>query len=722
MTIVGFAKHSSTTPMKQLKPILDTIRRHQGRYLLCRFITPCVRMSAVQAVAEDLEGSAFSLSMYNFPGSLGCSADYLDALFPVGTIIAIREPTFKTATQGPYPIVRVDSPTDIVFVESHNQILNISHWSTGPHILMSLPFPTTTEGWKARGNAFFKAAQWLPAALAYSYGIALDKDAIVLYLNRSEAYLRLKFYSGALADVQRVLSAPGISDAFRGKALAREGKAEYARGNYQDAERKFDAWCQIHPDDKEIPAWIIRCQQRTRESRTGEYDWARLFKLSLTDPHLDDVADYQGPIEVRQVQGRGGGRGVVATRDIKVGELLLVSKPFVSIYEQDLRAGGHTVAINLLTSRTESHTQSATVSHAIQKIYGNPELHALVFHLYAGPSYPSPPLSYPPAIPQEPIHVDMLSSNIDIDVAQLEAICSHNCFAPISLQQPHYAHGGQPQDANKALAEEGTGLYLLPSLFNHACAANATRCCIGDVMLIRARESIRAGDEITIPYINHSSYEERTKDLRQWLPNGCDCWLCGEDRKDMEDARLRRDKLAEELAEELKFVRLCRSSLARVRFLEKQLAATYSSSRGPVDLKPLMASAQHAIAKMLIQIDPHAMKEAVAEDKRALQSLGFVLPDERSTGPSPASANSLGLPITTDRIPSATSFSEPIFIIFGMVQSFLKLKDEANAVKWLRAALWILDMSVGGGKNFFMAFMDSTLQYLGLKKFAKRVL
>ncbi|KAH9912040.1 hypothetical protein B0H21DRAFT_774158, partial [Amylocystis lapponica] len=635
-------------------------------------------------------------------------SDYLDQLFPVGTTIAIREPTFKIATQSLYPFVRVDSPTDIVFVEPHNQMFDVSRWSTGPRVPTSLPFPATTEGWKARGNAFFKAAQWLPAALAYSYGIALDKDAIVLYLNRSEAYLRLKFYSGALADVQRVLSAPGISDAFRGKALAREGKAEYARGNYQDAERKFNAWSQSHPDDKEIPAWIIRCQQRTRESRTGEYDWARLFKLSLTDPHLDDVADYQGPIEVRQVQGRGGGRGVVATRDIKVGELLLVSKPFVSIYEQDLRAGGHTVAINLLTSRTESRTQSATVSHAIQKIYGNPELHALVFNLYAGPDYPPPPLSYPPIIPRAPIPVDLLSPNVDIDVAQLEVIYSKNNFAPFSFRPETFSiTGGVQSTIDKA----GPAMYLLPSLFNHACAGNAIWYCIGDIMLIRATEAISAGDEITMPHVTdlaYESYEERAVSLQNHMPNGCDCWLCKENLKDTQETRTRRHKLAGELQIH-KW-----GSQVKLRSLEKQLAATYSSSRGPV--RPLMTAIQHAMAD-----NSSTPGEAVTQYKRALQSLGVVLLD-KSAGTPPASTNSPGLPIVTDRVPFAEKFIEPIIIIIKMVSGFLGLRDEKTASSWLKAALWILDMTIGGGKDFFMAFMGPALHRLDMKAFAQRVL
>jgi hypothetical protein len=87
-------------------------------------------------------------------------------------------------------------------------------------------------------------------------------------------------------------------------------------------------------NDSALPStqWIARCKQRIREQSSGIYEWATLFKEwqmkykrdSLPVPRLD-IADYIGPVEVRVIVERGGGRGVVATRDIKCGELLVCS-------------------------------------------------------------------------------------------------------------------------------------------------------------------------------------------------------------------------------------------------------------------------------------------------------------------------------------------------------------------------------------------------------------
>ena len=162
----------------------------------------------------------------------------------------------------------------------------------------------------------------MPSAFAYSYGLRCDPTSLVLHLNRSESYLRLNFYTAASADARYVRCAAEVTDAHRDKALYREAKAEYGRGNYQSAQVLFKQWHNSHSDDGESASWIDRCSKWLQESRTGVYDWTQLFKQSQTDSQLD-VANYQGPIAVQRMSKRGGGRGLVGTRDLRVGELLV---------------------------------------------------------------------------------------------------------------------------------------------------------------------------------------------------------------------------------------------------------------------------------------------------------------------------------------------------------------------------------------------------------------
>jgi hypothetical protein len=48
--------------------------------------------------------------------------------------------------------------------------------------------------------------------------------------------------------------------------------------------------------------------------------------------------------------------------------------------------------------------------------------------------------------------------------------------------------------------ESPTALYLQASAFNHSCTPNAILHTIGDVLIVRARDTINSGDQITIAY------------------------------------------------------------------------------------------------------------------------------------------------------------------------------------------------------------------------------
>ena len=287
------------------------------------------RISAVQTVIEDVDGVAYDLSIYNFPSTFHCTLEHLDALFPTGGILAIREPTFKSATQGDRPLVRVDSPTDITFVTPRSSLLNGVVWRAGDTVPRAPAMLATVDAWQQRGNAFFKTSQWFLAAFAYSYALGLDPGALVVRLNRAEAYLRLGYFSGAQYDAQKVLSTRGIAPSHVEKALFRLAKAQYGRRYYRDAARTFLRWKENNPGAAAADSWINKCRSRQHEGEKGQYDWAGLYRAARSQIRLD-VADFVGPIKVSSMAHRGGGRGVVTTRDVQVGELL-VSTHFSSM-------------------------------------------------------------------------------------------------------------------------------------------------------------------------------------------------------------------------------------------------------------------------------------------------------------------------------------------------------------------------------------------------------
>ncbi|KAI0720343.1 hypothetical protein C8T65DRAFT_602814 [Cerioporus squamosus] len=705
MTIVGFAKHSSATPIQELQPVrfanMSVRRAHVGNYLLCRIIAPCSRMVAIQTIVEDVDGIAYDLSTYNFPSTFDCTLEHLDALFPVGSILAIREPTFKAPTQGDRPLVRVDSPTDISFVVTGNPLLVDVTWRTGVTVPRSPVLPHTLEAWQERGNGYFKASQWFLAAFAYSQGLAIQPDASVVLLNRAEAYLRMNYYSGAVCDAQRVLSTEGIPDAHVGKAVFRLAKAHYGRAEYAAAREFFIRWKNAHADDDAADAWIERCDARSSEQATGQYDWVTSFRTAKKKIRLD-VAGYTGAMEVRTMTHRGGGRGIVATKDLKAGDLLMVTKPFVSVYTSELPKNRVIVTLDLTSNTSRERTDALLLSRIVEKIYGNPDLHDEVFHLYAGSDYPQPPDTYPPAS-KGPTPVEPLNPKADIDIAQLEAVCTYNNFSPYRLENYHADdQGAKP-----------TGLYPLASLFNHSCSANAVWYCIGDVMIIRATGPIPAGTEITIPYTVEESYHDRQAALKKHMLEHCTCSLCEEDRKDGEDRLRKRHELKKRVAS----ASFLTASLAEARAFEKSVRETFGPTRGPV--RPLLALALHAVAeKLRASGNARQLREALQQDMEALRCFGFDVPQVPEGG----TQGSTRLPIGTDRFPSVTSFFEPTTMMLRIACTYLNLDEEANAVGWIKAASWLTDASVGGGKELFMLVHEEALKQMNIYDYAARVL
>ncbi|OSX59446.1 hypothetical protein POSPLADRAFT_1035719 [Postia placenta MAD-698-R-SB12] len=718
MTISGFPRHSSIVPLERLERICFSqmlVRKvHLGSYLLCRSIAPsCLttmidRVASVQLLIEDPEGNTHYLTIYNFPTTSHCSVKYLDDLFPVGTIFAIREPTFKAPTMGNYPIVRVDSPSDIILVSPGHSVLKGVVWRTDNPSSKILAV-STIDSCRNRGNALFQASHWLPAALVYSRGLVANPKATVLLSNRAEAYLRLGFWSGTIADAKRVRTSPDAPEALRNKAMFREAKAEYARGNYGTAEDLFLQQQSVRPDDEVVKGWISRARKRQAEQETGQYDWETLFNQSQSDHHLD-VAEFRGPIEVQQVSRRGGGRGIVAVQDIEIGQLVLVAKPFHSVYERDLHPNEIMLSVDLITSKMNTRTQSALLAGVMQKLLGNPELHGLVFDLYAGPDS-SPPSSYPPVISPDVTPVDPSQASIDIDVARLDAIISFNGFSPSVLEPISCRSKTRPEEGKPS------GLYLLPALFNHACQSNAVWTCVGDVMVIRATKRIILGEEITIPYTSaHSNpYEERRAILRQFSIDECDCHLCQDDRKDDESAH----KMRDELLAKRKSSQLIDASTAQLLSLEQQFAATYSPSRGPC--KPRLADIQHAIAETLRKSGSKAsIPDAIEYEKKALQSLGFIVLGKDAMQQSEPWEDTK-LPIDTAQIPTASPFETPALYMLRLAHDYLRLSDTSGAIGWLKTAQWLVATWVGGDKMFFMRIMAPVLEEWKLKRLAASV-
>lgn len=99
--------------------------------------------------------------------------------------------------------------------------------------------------------------------------------------------------------------------------------------------------------------------------------------------------------------------------------------------------------------------------------------------------------------------------------------------APTPTPTPTPASSSTTKSKTRDGGGASLGLWQRAAYINHSCLPNAYRSFIGDMMILRATRTMKAGDEILVHYIDSTwPYEERTKALASWNISRCDCPLC----------------------------------------------------------------------------------------------------------------------------------------------------------------------------------------------------
>ncbi|TCD60099.1 hypothetical protein EIP91_010718 [Steccherinum ochraceum] len=486
---------------------LSTGRRHKGAYLLCRVVSRTAHLVGINFVVEDSEGDCCHVTVHHYPHTLDFSSVETDMVFPIGSILAIREPFCKTSTTGSFCTIRVDAPSDVVFLKPNVPFLEGISWRS--EIITPAP-PSNAGEWKNLGVSSFKQQRWLCAAVAFSKGLELEPMNSLLLLNRSETYLRLLWYNSALRDAEIVLGMKLKDPILQRKALVRATRAHYYSGRYTDVTRLAHE----HPLISDLTAYATKAAQRMREQTLGSYDWQVIHEVEENPGSRVDIAPYKGPVEVKTPDGGRRLRGLFVTQDVKAGELLLVSKAIASCYYSE-------VAV--------SHSQDSfeirdLADQVVQRSWDDSNVACVIATLYAGDyfhsaSYPPPPAPHLPASPTQ--------SSANIDTARIEAVCAKNSFGV----------------EKTPMRIAGAVLHELPSFCNHACLPTADFYILGDVMIVRARIAMKAGDEVTLAYIDPLKTGRSAELTKRDWDFICGCELCQADRADPPAARRQRREL-----------------------------------------------------------------------------------------------------------------------------------------------------------------------------------
>lgn len=318
------------------------------------------------------------------------------------------------------------------------------------------------------------------------------------------------------------------------------------------------------------------------------------------------------------------------------------------------------------------------------KIAGNPELYELVTALYAGPSFSAPSPDFPPVLSSPFAKLsNPLQVEVDIDTLLIEHICTYNAFY---LKDATRLDG---YSTDKERFDAPSALYLLPSLFNHACSANTIWYNFGDVMVVRAAKDLAEGEELTLSYLadsKHVPYATRKTELAKHMSQ-CDCEECEADRNDGEEFCRRRAFYLARLRS------MAEISLDATRTLVRNMEENYAPSRGPI--RPESSQARSNLVEILADAArelPSLGPEVIAEGIKALEAAGIVVLDrtvsvEVSEVELAKSEDEVGLPIGTSSAPTY-DVGMCVWVMLRMAGVFHMGRDMKMAKRWLDAARW----------------------------------
>lgn len=344
----------------------------QGKFFLCRSLVPPFKTTAIQCLVDDPIGvEAVRLSLYNYSSDV---SNLLDVI-PVGTILAIKNPWLKTNNDGGFGL-RVENPENVVTVDDEmlNKLFPTLTWGgdvpTQYRHLSVTSGKKTAEEWLKVGKTRFTEGKFNGAVEAYTKGLAIEPDNTNILTKRASAYLCLRFFYRALEDSDKVLK----NDPSNLEGKHTHAKALCGLERYSDALRFID---EVRVDSSEFVKLLANIEKLQHQSTTGEYDLQALYQGH--QKHHENFADFVGPLEF--VTGKQS--KVIATEDIKAGELLIANQAFAVAYPDSKNVA---TSINIEKRQINTAQHDLLVSEIAGKLKIEPEWRLQFYEMCVGDS------------------------------------------------------------------------------------------------------------------------------------------------------------------------------------------------------------------------------------------------------------------------------------------------------------------------------------------------
>ncbi|KAK0538284.1 hypothetical protein OC842_001347 [Tilletia horrida] len=619
LILEGAPFFTSTTPLAQLERMgiadFQAPMHFRGRYLLCRIISAPLLYVGCTFIVDDPAGAATPLSIAHFTSRLNLrpGSPHLTALLPPGTILAIREPYVSTnhhvSAGGPIlgkaaTGVRVSSPTDVVVLEPGNEVLRGVEWKVGlaevlgasseveaqvrPHKWMregacsrlvraqEQEQKQDTENWRPTAEATLAqlrdfleesrpGAAYRELVAARQLGVLADpaQDGIGQDLVDLEARIlhSLRAYCGLRALAERC-QASGLSLPAEQRAILERAPA--FRGTSSSSPSQ-------EPTQALVQALYTLDRTPTESTPTPE-----LYGQDYISPALAIA-----PIP-------GAGRGLLTTRDVAPGELLLCCTAVEPCFAEDERwAGVQVLRLGLSVEHAEGEegdivgagaegvsvttTQVMACTRLVHALVDRPELCHAVLGLTAGPHTPDSSFARRETYPLvteallDPTQALEAYIRPNVDAKYVDGVLQHNAFGPgrdvdVDLSVPipspdsrasAEANGPKrskrprrPPPASADLARASMP-HPLPAILNHRCIPNVSSVFLGSAILTRALIPLPHGTEIVHQYVSgERAFSIRSAHLSKH-GFACACVLCVAERAEGREVVRRRVQVRE---------------------------------------------------------------------------------------------------------------------------------------------------------------------------------
>ncbi|EOQ99448.1 hypothetical protein E3P92_02619 [Wallemia ichthyophaga] len=701
---VGFIRQSqvfdnnvipaSKTPIEDLEYMqlkdLQFPHRHSGKFVIVRVISNPNTLFDLHAIVDDKEGNGIPLTLSHYTPSPTAPSD---AILPYGSTLLIKEP--YVTKNG----IFVPAKSDTRLLSDSDNLINDVQWfypleqpSDNKEVdqLMAQANNDDNDLW----DIIHDLNQVLSVnPLSYEAKIRL-----------SDVYFGVHKLGSAYRTSAEALKL-ARDNQQKSRAFLNQARAAYDMRLFKEAENLIKG-----VQDPELQGEVRRVNELIKKRRLerdeGEFDVTELFKEKqrYIAPRLD-VADYIGPIEVKDIDGRG--RGVLATQDVEPGTLMLVGKAVGTAYPSDAdrrNSKEHTTIMELNYSHKTLHGTAQVlartrISHAIEDM---PFLAKRVLGLCGSPTEPLLTEYLREGFPltvDEDEAVEMLDKEgklpvIDVDPRRVGSVLKYNAFGHASI----------------AGAETPCMLHSLPAIINHSCVPNVASIHLGDVIMSRALTPLRKGQELLHSYVPGTgggssvppSQQERRGELRK---HGftCQCELCSLDDIDGEEKLKERGLMLADVwprladrarvlerakTEDEKFNAELDRLLKELEEFVASLESTFSDKR-PYELKPELAIVRRTLAQLTSRRD---VQKAIENELLSLSGLGAILNE------------------THDKSSDRKKFKQlprlqPDSAILSMLDivELLKGVDEEGSKSWFESTKWAHDVLVGGGEAGFYA-------------------